>query len=192
MPRMTRSRLFARSLVLGLVLVGPAFSASCNGSSTEKPAPAASGGSAGAVPEPEPIQCGATTCDPVKLIKGLSPDTIPACCAGAETCGLDSSPLNAYGISFTEVCQPKHQPGDATLACPDSPPLMVPNTNPPLSFPPFKGCCCADTKTCGYLLDKLANIIDVGLGCVDSSPFLDGGAPTDCDSAGGGASGTGG
>jgi len=189
MARMTRSRLLVRSLVLGLVLVLPALAASCSGSSAEKPTSASAGGG-GAPAEPQPVECGSLTCDPVKLIKGLDPDTIPACCVDADTCGLDSTPLNAYGVSFSEACQPKHQPGDATTACPDSPPLMVPNST--LTFPPFKGCCRSDTRTCGYLLDKLLNVIDVGLGCVDSSPFLDGGTALDCEPGGGGASGAGG
>src|SRR4051812_40215636 len=126
MARMTRSRLVARSLVLGLVLIGPALAASCGGDS--KTTPPARGGRAGAIEEPLPIECGTTTCDPVKLIPGVKPDTIPACCPGGDACGLDSSPLNAYGVSFAEACQPLHQPGDVTDACPESPPLIVPNT----------------------------------------------------------------
>jgi len=53
----------------------------------------------------------------------------------------------------------------------------------------FHGCCRAETKTCGYDLTKLVDIFPLGLGCVDSSPFLEGGSPAACGEAAGGQGG---
>lgn len=55
----------------------------------------------------------------------------------------------------------------------------------------FPGCC-RPTGQCGYLLDSIADIFPLGLGCVDSSPFLDGGAPLGCGDKAGGEGGMGG
>jgi len=52
----------------------------------------------------------------------------------------------------------------------------------------FKGCC-RPTGSCGYMLDKIAGAIELGLGCVESEPFLDGGSSESCDPEGGGGSG---
>jgi hypothetical protein len=45
----------------------------------------------------------------------------------------------------------------------------------------FQGCCRAETQSCGYLVDRVS-VISVGLGCVDSSPFLGGATPMACGS----------
>jgi hypothetical protein len=185
---MTRSRLLVRSLILGLVLVGPALATSCGGSSKE-PAPApASGGSSGGggeAPVPMPIQCGAETCDPFDVPDILMQPDIPACCATGDRCGLDSSILENYGLAFGDVCQPRNQPGEENPDCPASSPLMLPGTMTSLGT--LKGCCRTESHTCGYLL-VIAGLVDTGLGCVDSTPFLEGGTAPDCSPAGGAGS----
>jgi hypothetical protein len=177
---MTRSRLLARSFLLALALGAPGIAVSCGGDSDSKPAPNATGGGGGEMPKPEPIECGAETCtpldDPTLAVLGQEP--IPACCAADDQCGLDSSRLAEFGLGFNEVCQAKHQPGEATSDCPDSAPLMIPGSMVTLGA--LKGCCRTESQTCGYLL-VIGGLIDTELGCVDSTPFLEGGAAPECD-----------
>ena len=129
-------------------------------------------------PQTEPIECQSETCTPLDVPDALKQADIPACCAENGECGLDSSRLSDYGLSFNEVCQPKHQPGEANADCPDSAPLMLPGTTVTLGA--LKGCCRTETSSCGYLL-VIGGLIDTELGCVDSAPFLEGGAPPSCD-----------
>jgi hypothetical protein len=61
--------------------------------------------------------------------------------------------------------------------------------------PGFKGCCRADTGTCGVIIDDIkagpATFASFGLGCVDSAPFFDGAEGAPCGGGGGGAGGAG-
>jgi hypothetical protein len=40
--------------------------------------------------------------------------------------------------------------------------------------------CCRPNGMCGYDLDRIGGFISLGLGCVDSTPFADGGTPMTC------------
>jgi len=113
---------------------------------------------------------------------------IAGCCADAKTshCGLDSSELAMFGATFSEPCQPLAQPGTADASCPLSAKAPVQGTGLEIQLP---GCCRPD-HTCGYQLDKVGGLIQVGLGCVDATPFLDGGTPQSCGDIG--AAGAGG
>jgi len=170
-----------RSLALGVALAAGVVAASCAGDSEEsKPPPPKS--DAG---ELQPISCGSNTCEGVEIPVAEYPPLEP-CCTDDDACGLDSTFLEAFGISFSEACQAKNQPGVPGHGCPDSATPMFPGLT---DIPPFAGCCRLDTHTCGYQLDSLLTIIKVDLGCVDSAPFLDGGAAAECDpgdGAGGG------
>jgi hypothetical protein len=154
----------------------------------------ARGGTAGQSTTP-PLACGTSACkDDTLPIPGYGPFTIAACCADAatNTCGLDSSFLALVGPTFDVACQPLAQPGSIDKSCPNSPKESAPNT-PALSFT-FQGCCRAG-GTCGYMLDTIGGLpsLPLGLGCVDSAPFQDGGAPLPCgDSGVPGAGGQGG
>lgn len=143
---------------------------------------AGSPGTAGTA-QPAPVSCGNATCSgvviPIPVPIGFA---IPGCCADAETnhCGLDSSVLAMVGPTFSEACQPLAQPGTADASCPRSPKVPVQNSGLTIDFP---GCCRAD-HSCGYQLDSIANAFKLGLGCVDSTPFLNGGAPQTCGETG--------
>lgn len=180
---MTRARFLTRFVVVALVLCGSAAVVSCGDDDSQGPTSAAGmAGMAGMAAKPQPIMCGANTCNPLIL---PPPNTAAPCCTPDDTCGIDATPLASYGVVFTEACQPKNQPGDLDSSCPESPDLSIPTTGDPLVLThPFKGCCHADTHTCGYMLDTLGGLFNLGLGCVDSAPFLDGGAPSACGSNG--------
>jgi hypothetical protein len=144
--------------------------------------PLARAGSAGTIVEPSPVTCGSKSCTAVMIpVFGF----IPPCCADAKTsqCGLDSSDLASFGPTFAEACQPLAQPGVKDPACPDSPETPVEGIGRPLSFPG----CCRPNHQCGYQLDAVFNLIPLGLGCVDASPFLAGAAPQACGDSGGAA-----
>ena len=133
--------------------------------------------------------CGKATCDGIFLPFVNVP--IAGCCADAKTshCGLDSSALAMFGATFSEPCQPLAQPGTPDASCPLSAKAPVQGTGLEIQLP---GCCRPD-HTCGYQLDKVGGLIQVGLGCVDAAPFLDGGIPQSCGAAGAaGAAGAGG
>jgi hypothetical protein len=164
-----------RGLALALALAAGATAASCGGDSKKKESPPPSG--AAGKPALETKECGGEICEGVYLVKGWDP--IQPCCAEGDVCGLDSSFLASYGPMFSEACQAHNQPGEDGHGCPDSPALTVPNTT--FVIKPLKGCCRTETHTCGYRLEKLLDLFDVSLGCVDSAPFLDGGAAPDCD-----------
>jgi hypothetical protein len=155
------------------------------GGNTGKGGSAATAGNAGAS---SGVQCGTKTCNGV-VSKEFQDFEIPGCCADAasERCGLDSSVLAMFGPTFGEACQPLAQPGSDDASCPKSAAAPVQGTGFSIQFP---GCCQAN-GSCGYRLDSVAGgLIQLGLGCVDSSPFLDGGTPATC--GGGGAAGEGG
>ncbi len=189
MALMTHARFLTRLVLASSVLLGPFAATSCGGDSktTNSPPGAAgmsgSAGSAGSAAKPGPITCGDNTCNPLNL---PPPNTAAACCTPDNECGIDSTPLAAYGVTFADPCQPKNQAGDLDDSCPESAQIMVPTSSGSLPLDGFKGCCHADTHTCGYMLDKLGGLFDLGFGCVDSAPFLDGGAPSACGSGGAG------
>jgi len=133
----------------------------------------------------EPVSCGAKACDAVVI--PIQNFTIPACCADAASnhCGLDSSVLSMFGPTFTDACQPLAQPGTLDASCPDSPKAPVAGTALTIAFPG----CCRQNRTCGYQLDSIGGIFPLGLGCVDSAPFLDGGSPAPCGDVGAGGAG---
>lgn len=192
--------MFSRSVrVFGAAaLITVVLAAACGGSSSDSNSPSAAGhggggssaraGSAGVAEAHEPLACGETTCKDIVISQANF--TLPACCADADTshCGIDSSVLAMFGPTFSVACQPLKQPGTPDANCPDSPATPVSGTPLTIKFP---GCCRAD-HSCGYQLDYLG-IYSLGLGCVDSSPFLDGGTPPSCGEmngeAGAGAAG---
>jgi hypothetical protein len=127
------------------------------------------------------VSCGSMQCTHA----GFGTLSFPACCPTGtnDTCGLDSSILAMYGPSFADPCLPLHAPGVNDANCP--PRTVMANG---LSVP-LPGCCRSDTGTCGYNLDNPGGLLPLNLGCVDSTPFLDGGAPLTCGDGGGGAAG---
>jgi hypothetical protein len=134
-------------------------------------------------PKGDIVECDGMRCNSVVLPFGNPP--IEACCPDGGGCGLDGAQFEQYGANFVEDCQPLNQPGVLDARCPDSPPIPTEQLGDLM----FSGCCTAAGK-CGYMLD-MVSIITLGLGCVDSTPFLDGGVSPDCDSAGGGGAGGG-
>jgi len=89
-----------------------------------------------------------------------------------------------FGPTFPDACQPLAQPGEPDASCPDSPMQAVSGSALVIAFPG----CCRPNHTCGYQLDTIGGFVPLGLGCVDSSPFLDGGTPTACGDLGAGGS----
>lgn len=193
---MRSATLTIRGSILAFSL-GLVFATSCSSDEDEKPAPCdpktancgsggsggtgGTGGTPGAGGEPEPIECSGNTCEPLDILFGDIPSIAP-CCTDDQGCGLDSSFLSAFGVMFSESCQARDQPGELDAECPESPPLMRPEL--PVAVK-FKGCCRADSSTCGYMLDTLAGLQPIGLGCIDSTPFLEGGTAEPCTPAGG-------
>ncbi|MEO6600155.1 MAG: hypothetical protein ABIQ16_09810 [Polyangiaceae bacterium] len=178
--------------VVSVVSVGLA-SACGGGSSNPGTDSSAGGGSAGKTAMAGSgatltMMCGTATCKAVTI--PLGDFTLSPCCADAATsqCGLDSSVLAQFGPTFPEACQPLNQPGARDAECPESVKTPVTGTSQAISF---HGCC-RGNGSCGYLLDKLGDIFPLGLGCVDSAPFLDGGTPSLCGGVGQGRAGSGG
>jgi len=137
---------------------------------------AGSGGKAAAS-----VPCGDVVCTPTST--GLGP-AIPACCFDAPSgrCGLDTALLSGFGVAPGRPCEPLDQPGEPDQTCPNSDPVMVGTTN----LPAFQGCCREETGECGFLIDKVGGLIPIGLGCIDSAPFLDAGTPASCGTGGSG------
>lgn len=134
-----------------------------------------SGGSAGADGGLNKT-CGTASCTGASVAGIVN---VNACCPPTpNTCGLDTKPLQTFGFTFNPVCQPKNQPGNLDSSCSDF--TISPVTGVTLTL---KGCC-RPAGQCGYM----ANTIDagtfgtfqLGMGCVDSTPFLEGGAPKSC------------
>jgi len=186
---------YVRVIIAGLLLGGLSSASAC-GSSEEDDSDSARGGSAGSsgkggaggldASTASPIECANLMCDPLLLpIPGAPP--VEACCTPDDACGLDSSVLEAFGPTFEEPCQPRDQPGVLDTSCPNSTSAMI-EGGLTIEFP---GCCRAN-GSCGYMLDTLFGVYEIGLGCVDSAPFLDGGTPAACGDGSGGAPGAGG
>ena len=141
--------------------------------------------SGGGPSKPAPVECGKKACSGVVI--PVQNFTIPGCCADPKTeqCGLDSSVLAAFGPTFPVACQPLAQPGVLDKTCPDS--ASTPVDGLPFAIS-FKGCC-RPNNSCGYDLNTIGGFVPLGLGCVDSSPFLDGGSPASCGDIGSGGDG---
>jgi hypothetical protein len=182
-----------RGFALGIVFVVGASAASCGSDSKTQSGGAGTSGTGGtggtSSQKVETITCGANSCDGQTVISGIDP--LKPCCAANDACGLDSTFLSQYGPMFSEACQMRDQPGVLDTSCPDSLQLTLPNGGGKLEA--LKGCCRNETHTCGYLLDSILNgFVPIGLGCIESTPFLDGGTADSCGSGGGGAAGGGG
>jgi hypothetical protein len=146
---------------------------------------------------PSTDECGADTCESA----AVGPYFIDPCCTASDSCGLSTGFLALVGASFSEACQPLHQPGAADGACPAAEGLKVPFGTAMLPLSAFPGCC-RENGTCGVVVDKAVSPgvlnADLGLGCMDAAPFFPGQAIVKCggggaDSGGaGGASGSGG
>jgi hypothetical protein len=188
---------YLRMIIAGLLLAGLGSASAC-GSTEEDDEPnggagtVGSGGSGGMdASTAGPVECGTEMCAPFIIpITGAPP--VEACCAEGEVCGLDSSVLEAFGPTFEERCQARDQPGERDPSCPNSTSTTLDG-----GFNiEFDGCCRTDSGTCGYMLDTVLGVYELGLGCVDSEPFLEGGTPPPCGEAStggaGGAPGTGG
>lgn len=180
-----------RCFKLGLVsLFGVSVAvASCGESdrqSTKQSTPA--GGSAGQPGEasggseelPAPVPCGTETCEALRLAGG---DAVAPCCVDPSEglCGADVSVLMP-----TMGCQSLSQPGELDPSCPPSPGGTVGG----FPVPPFPGCCREATGQCGFMVSDLGGLLPFAAGCVDATPFLDGGTPAAC--GGGGTGGVGG
>lgn len=190
-----------RVVCFGVVLAAVAAQA-CGGDSTDggsgsagsagtggSPGAAGKSSSAGAAGKAQAtkLECGTKTCTGVLIpVSGQSFELAP-CCADEKTsqCGIDSTVLGMFGPTFPEACQPVAQPGVPDDACPQSPSQAIQGS--PITIK-FDGCC-RPNGTCGYQLDSIGGLIPLGLGCVDSAPFVDGGAPLSCGEGEGGAGG---
>ena len=179
---------------------GPTAGSGGKGGSSGSAGAGAKGGTSGAGGSAEggmvtTIDCKGKSCQGAALpdvAKSFVPEgQIAPCCAGAggDQCGLETAPLSQLDINFNPTCQAKNQPGNEDANCPKAllPIMNVINIEIP-------GCCRPNGK-CGYLANKLgqgAIQVELDLGCVDSAPFLDGGAPPDCTGGGDGSGGSGG
>lgn len=139
-------------------------------------------GSGGGQGTPGPVPCGVELCQP--LVFGPLPPA-PACCAdeSESLCGLDTSLLASFSAVPTRDCEPFEQPGPLDRGCPESAPF---DTGSGIQVPPFAGCCSETTGACGYFVDRVL-LFPIGLGCIDSAPFLDGEPPAPCGGGTGGA-----
>ena len=132
------------------------------------------------------LTCGTASCEPLVVPLPGAP-AIPACCPAGmpNTCGLDATIIGAFGLMFDEACQPREQPGALDPSCPRTDDIELPDAGLSGSFPG----CCRPNGQCGYLADTLQLgplPIALGLGCIDSAPFLDGGSPQSCGQGGAG------
>jgi hypothetical protein len=175
------TRAYLRLTIAGLLLAGLGSASACGSSESDD-----KGGSGGMdASTVGPIQCGSQTCDPF-IVPIPGAPAVEACCVGDDGCGLDSTILETFGPTFEERCQPRDQPGVRDSACPNSTSTSIDGG---LALE-FDGCCRTDVGRCGYMLDKLFDTYEIGLGCVDSAPFLDGGTPEACgDGSGSGGAG---
>ena len=136
---------------------------------------ARSAGKAGATGTPTPVPCGNQMCAGISV--PLAQLEVPGCCADAKTstCGVDTSALPAMASGQgLPACQPVSPAGKPDATCASSP--SIPVMGIPVTAP---GCCTA-SGVCGYDLDRVGGFISLGLGCVDSTPFADGGTPVTC------------
>jgi hypothetical protein len=133
------------------------------------------------------VTCGRATCEGVVI--PVVNQMLSACCPPdtLNTCGLDVSLLSAIGFDLPEPCQARDQPGNSDPSCPNlSQMLEVPGVGPtPIDL---SGCCRAETGTCGYVADRIL-VLEPGLGCIESGPFLEGGTARTCTASGASDSG---
>jgi hypothetical protein len=179
---MRRVILAIRSSILGAAALAFFAVVSCSNDddacddTADCPEPKGGTGGTGGAQPPADIECGDDVCKALILVPGIDP--VAPCCTDENACGLDSSVLAPYGAVFEETCQALDQPGEVDSECAESAPVMREELPAPITF---KGCCRTDTGTCGYMLDKiLGGLITLGLGCVDSTPFLEGGVAPSC------------
>ncbi len=156
--------------------VGGAASGGVGGSSRGGVGTSSGGaGTAGSTGTPTAVPCGDQTCKGVSI--PLAQLEVPGCCADAKTntCGLDTTalPVMASGQGLP-ACQPVGPAGKPDVTCASSPAIPVMGTS--VSAPG----CCTPSGVCGYDLNRVGGFISLGLGCVDSTPFADGGTPVAC------------
>lgn len=158
------------------------------GSSDDGPKSSGDAGSQDASNALPTRRCGSVSCEGLKLpVDGLPP--LQPCCPegdAEDACGLDTSVLSVLGVPIERQCEPRSQPGERDPSCPASPANALPDTGLSVSF---EGCCRPDGR-CGFLVDRVLGVLNLGLGCVDSTPFLGGGEAPRCgaDAGVGGAS----
>jgi hypothetical protein len=134
-----------------------------------------SSGTAGKASVPTPVPCGDEMCDGISV--PLAQLEVPGCCADARTntCGIDTSALPMMASSQgLPACQPVAPAGKPDATCPSS------ATIPVMGIPVTAPGCCTPTGVCGYDLDRVGGFVSLGLGCVDSTPFIDGGMAIRC------------
>ncbi len=138
-----------------------------------------SSGAPGKTGTPTPVPCGDEMCSGISLPQAQL--EVPGCCANAKTntCGVDTSalPMMASGQGLP-ACQPVAPAGKPDATCPSS--ATIPVMGIPVSAPG----CCTPTGVCGYDLDRIGGLISLGLGCVDATPFMDGGTAMICGANG--------
>lgn len=146
---------------------------------------------------PSKMACGDVMCSSSPLLGGKY--NVDPCCVADEACGLATDFLDAANGGFDDSCQPLAQPADTSdESCPESASVLIPVGAAMAPLTPLPGCCRAETGTCGYVLDAvditgIGQVGDLGLGCVDATPFLpDGDTAAPCGAGGGGSGGAGG
>ena len=147
------------------------------GGSSHGGAGKSSGGTsnAGSSGVPTAVPCGYQMCKGVSI--QLAQLEVPGCCADAKTstCGLDTTALPAMASGQgLPACQPVAPAGKPDVTCADSPAIPVMGAS--VTAPG----CCTPSGVCGYDLNRVGGFISLGLGCVDSTPFNDGGTPVAC------------
>ena len=88
-------------------------------------------------------------------------------------CGLDGSALEDFGVTLVDPCQARDQPGEPDSECEASPPFQT-----DFGMLNFEGCC-KPVGHCGYLIDDAFNLVQIGLGCVDTA-VVEGAVPASC------------
>jgi hypothetical protein len=144
-------------------------------------------GKAGATGTPTPVPCGDEMCAGISV--PLAQLEVPGCCADAKTntCGIDTSALPAMASGQgLPACQPVAPAGKPDATCPSSASIQV------MGIAVTAPGCCTPTGVCGYDLDRVGGFISLGLGCLDSTSFADGGTPVTCGPNAAGEGGMGG
>jgi hypothetical protein len=147
--------------------------------------------------KPSKMACGDVMCSSSPLLGGMY--NVNPCCAAGDACGLATDFLDAATGGFDESCQPLAQPADTSDdSCPESASVVIPVGAAMAPLTALAGCCRAETGTCGYVLNAvdimgIGPVGNLGLGCVDATPFLPAGdTAAPCGAAGGGSGGAGG
>jgi hypothetical protein len=132
-------------------------------------------GAAGRTGAPTAVPCGNEMCAGISV--PLAQLEVPGCCADAKTntCGIDTSalPMMASGQGLP-ACQPVAPAGKPDATCASSPSIPV------MGIPVTAPGCCTPNGVCGYDLNRVGGFISLGLGCVDATPFADGGTAVPC------------